>query len=91
MKKIVKKELSVENYKGHVIRRIEDEFGYEHVFVDMDSNTFEDAPLHKKVNEWDYASVADAKRVINGKKPKYIPMDLIECIGKEKYYNRFKQ
>lgn len=46
------------NYKGHVITHIEDVFNQE--FAIIDDN-----------NEAMYASVSDAKRVINGLRPKY--------------------
>ena len=88
MKKNVVKELSVTTYKGHTIRKVLDEFGYKHTFIDMFASTFEDAPLYKSVEEWSYSSVADAKRVIDGEKPYYIPMDLVGN-AKKAYYNRF--
>lgn len=45
-------------YKGHHIAQLEDAFGQ--VFVRLDG-----------VAEPDYASIADAKRVVNGKSPKW--------------------
>lgn len=88
IKKVVE-QLSLEKYKGHFIRKVVDDFGCTHVFVDMPSPTFEDAPALKRVDEWEYASVADAKRMINKKMPKYVPMDLVEYLGLNKYCNRF--
>ena len=91
MKIKVKNELAIVNYKGHTIRKIECVFGYEHVFVDMMRDEFENAPALKSVDEWEYASIADAKRMISGKMPKYVPMDLVEYLGINKYCNRFKK
>ena len=45
-------------YKGHHITKVEDVFGQVAVRID-------------NVVEPDYASIADAKRVINGKAPKW--------------------
>ena len=89
MEKQVKKQVSLEKYMGHYIRKVEDEFGYEHVFIDMPCATFESAPALKRMDEWEYASVADAKRVIRGEMPKYVPMDLVEYLGMAKYMSRF--
>lgn len=46
------------SYKGHVITKLEDAFGQEFVRID-------------NVVEPDYASINDAKRVINGEAPKW--------------------
>ena len=51
------KTLKVVNYKGHKISLVVDDFQQEFVMIDTD-NTL-------------YCSIADAKRVINGKKPIY--------------------
>lgn len=45
-------------YKGHKIEACEDDFGQPFVYIDGDKSK-------------DYCSVADAKRVIRGEKPKY--------------------
>lgn len=45
-------------YKGHHITKVEDVFGQVSVRID-------------NIAELDFASIADAKRVINGKAPKW--------------------
>ena len=47
------------SYKGHIISKLEDTFGQAFVRID-------------DIKEPDYASIADAKRVINGKCPKWV-------------------
>lgn len=47
------------SYKGHTLTQIEDEFRQDGIIIDG-------------VIEPDYVSFADAKRVINGKCPKWI-------------------
>lgn len=82
----------VEVYKGHTIRRLEDEVGNERVTIDCPWSEYEleTSPVLKKESEWKYASVADAKRAINGEQMKFIPVDMLEVIG-DKYLNRFKK
>ena len=46
------------SYKGHIISHIEDGFQQEFAIIDDNKNEL-------------YASVSDAKRVINGLRPKY--------------------
>lgn len=75
-------------YKGHVIRKCEDEFGNEFVLIDNNSGTLEDAPFAKKVNEFTYPSFADAKRNINGEDMKWI---CAEAEFREEYYTRFQK
>lgn len=89
MKVKINETVNLLKYKGHVIRKIEDEFHFIHVFVDFDGDEFENAPAFKHVDEWEYASIEDAKRMIRGEMPKYVPMDLVEYIGINKYCNRF--
>ena len=48
--------LSEMSYKGHIISKLEDTFGQAFVRID-------------DIKEPDFASIADAKRVINGKCP----------------------
>jgi hypothetical protein len=84
----IKRVLAVVFYKGHTIRKVEDWVGNERTFIDMPpSETFEDAPILKQVYEYEYASIADAKRAINGKPMKFAPVDMIEVLG-GKYLNR---
>lgn len=74
-------------YKGHVIREAENEFGCRMVLIDNDSDEREDAPILCAENEFTYASIADARRAINGQPMKWIPADA-EVWG-ERYYKRF--
>ena len=82
-------EISVCNFKGHVIRKVETEFGCEVVLIDNTSNEIENAPILMEPQDYTYSSVADAKRFINGEAMKWIPQEA-EILG-DKYWNRFKQ
>lgn len=86
MKKQVKTVASVQ-YKGHLIRKVEDIFGHEFVLIDNDSEEVENAPAFMQINEFQYASMADARRAINGQ-----PMHWIseEAEFRPEYFTRFK-
>jgi len=88
MKLDIKETLSIVNYKGHAIRKVLTSLNYAVVFIDNDSNEFENAPAYMEPKDYQYASVADAKRFIDGKPMKLVP----ECaiILGDKFYNRFK-
>lgn len=77
-------------YKGHSIRQVEDEFGCTFVLIDNESNELEDAPAKMLVNEFPYASIADAKRCISSgwASQKYIVGDVLEY-RRDEYINRF--
>lgn len=75
-------------YKGHVIMKIIDCFDCEYVFIDNNKGWFDDSPLNMSEDDFWYASIADAKRFINGQQMTWIP-GIVECLG-ERYYNRFK-
>lgn len=59
MKTKISKILKEVKYKGHTITKFEDEFQQEFVIIDGDESK-------------DYASIADAKRVINGEQPYWV-------------------
>lgn len=75
-------------YKGHTIRTAKDEFGIETILIDNSADEIEDAPCRAAENEFTYASVADAKRAINGEKMVYYPC--AAGIWGDRYINRFK-
>lgn len=81
------------NYKGHTIRVCADAslLWREYVLIDNDADEIEDAPIYMQDNEFDYCSVADAKRMINGQLPKYYDgvLDAIPEL-KERFFARFK-
>ena len=81
---------SVVNYKGHTIRKVIDEIGNEFVVIDNDSDVLDDSPLTMTEKDFTYASVADAKRFINGKPMVYWTGDAYNPYTKERYWNRFK-
>lgn len=81
------------NYKGHTIRVCADvQLDWrEYVLIDNDANEIEDAPIYMQDNEFDYGSVADAKRMINGQFPKFYPAVLDDVPQlKERFFARFK-
>lgn len=87
MKKKIINQFALLKYKGHIIRKVEDEFGCINVLIDnpydyieMDLNIA--PPCH-----YTYASIEDAKRFINGKPLKYIPEEAEIC--GDKFWNRF--
>jgi DNA polymerase II small subunit/DNA polymerase delta subunit B len=82
------KTLSTTTYKGHFIRKVEDEFGNVYVLIDCSDNEVENAAANMKVNEFPYSSISDAKNAINGKAMKYVDSDVFEC-RREEYLNRF--
>ena len=77
-------------YRGHFIRRVEDEFRNMIVLIDNPNNEIENAPTYMQENELPYASIADAKRAINGEEMVWTVSDAWEY-RKEDYINRFKQ
>ena len=88
MKAKIIKDVARVTYKGHVIRKIEDEFGNVIVLIDNDSHELENAPKYMAVNEFQYASIADAKRAINCQ-----PMHWVseEAEFRPEYFTRFKK
>ena len=52
-------------YKGHIIRKVEDEFKNTFVLIDCSRSEVELAPAYMQVDEFPYASIADAKRCIS--------------------------
>lgn len=81
------------NYKGHTIRVCQDAslLWREYVLIDNDDDEIEDAPIYMQDNEFDYSSVADAKRMINGQLPKFCPAELYDFPQlKERFFARFK-
>lgn len=83
-------------YKGHTIRVAKSEFGIERVFIDNFEEYIETAPFNLFDADFDYASIADAKRMINGEMPKYIPAyldypELRKLNLRERFFNRFKK
>lgn len=90
MRKKIKETLATCDYKGHVIRKVEDEFGCEYTFIDNFNDDFEDAPAYMQEEDFWYASIADAKRFINGKDMKWLPGFLdCDCVA-DRFWNRFK-
>lgn len=81
------------NYKGHTITKTEDEFGNVLVFIDNDKGWHETAPINMNDDDFWYASIADAKRFINGQKMIYLPcfIDDWNDAFKARYMNRFKR
>lgn len=75
-------------YKGHFIRKVVDEFKNEIVLIDNPSNVIENAPAYMQPQDYTYASIADAKRFINGEQMVWQPGE-VEYLG-DKYWNRFK-
>lgn len=82
------KELARVNYKSHIIRKVEDEFRNVFVLVDNESDEVENAPALMRVDEFSYASIADAKRAINGKELTWWTEEA--CIRTDEFFNRFK-
>ncbi len=87
MKRKIISELQRVSYKGHVIRKVEDEFHNEFVLIDNENNEFEDAPILKSISEFTYPSIADAKRNINGQPMKWI---CAEAEYRSEYFTRFE-
>lgn len=77
-------------YKGHIIRKVETETMCTFVLIDCDRSEVELAPALMQVDEFPYASVADAKRCIsNGwAAQKYVVTDVVKHRRNE-YINRF--
>lgn len=88
MKVNIKRDVSCISYKGHVIRKVEDEFGCEFVLIDNDANEVENAPAFMQVNEFTYPSVADAKRNINGQQMVWV---CEESEFRPEYFTRFQK
>lgn len=76
-------------YKGHSVRKVEDEFGNEFVLVDNPKAFVENAPSSMDVIDFPYASMADAKRAINGKPMRFVDVDVWEY-RKDDFIKRFK-
>lgn len=55
--------------------------------IDNDSNEIENAPAFMQVNEFTYASIADAKRSINGQPMQWISE---EAEYRPEYFTRFQ-
>lgn len=87
MKRTIKTQAQA-TYKGHVIRKVEDEFGNVEVLIDNESDTLEDSIMDKQVNEFTYASIADAKRAIRNEPITWWPLEAE--IRNEEYFTRFK-
>lgn len=77
-------------YKNHFIRKVEDEFHCERVLIDNPHNEVENAPAYMQEIDFPYASIADAKRAINGEAMVWVDGDMWEC-RREDYLNRFKK
>ena len=82
------KEVARVNYKSHIIRKVEDEFGNVFALVDNDSNEVENAPALMRVDEFSYASISDAKRAINGRELTWWTEEAY--IRNDEYFKRFK-
>lgn len=80
------------NYKGHSIIKTEDIFGNVLVFIDNNKGWHETAPIDMNEDDFWYASIADAKRFINGQQMVYLPcfIDDYNEAFKARYMNRFK-
>ena len=84
------KTIKTSTYKGHTIRVCEINSFFETVLVDNDADEMEEAPILKQDNELEYASVADAKRMINGQEPKAILCYIADIPElRERFYARF--
>lgn len=68
-------QISLCKYKGHFIRKVEDEFHNVLVFIDKPSGDYENAPLYMRDEDFHYTSVEDAKRAIRGEQPKWVSID----------------
>jgi len=68
-------QISLCKYKGHFIRKVEDEFHNVLVFIDKPGGEYENAPLYMKDEDYHYSSVEDAKRAIRGEQTKWISID----------------
>lgn len=86
--KVKIKTLSYIKYRGHVIRKVETEYGCDVVLIDNDANEIETAPVLMCEQDFTYASVADAKRFINGEAMTWMPEEA-DILG-AKYWDRFK-
>lgn len=75
MKVKIINQISICKYKGHFIRKVEDEFYNVLVFIDKPGGEYENAPLYMKDEDFHYASVEDAKRAIRGEKTKWVSID----------------
>lgn len=77
-------------YKGHTIRVFQYPNELEQdVLIDNDSDTLELGPVLKRIDEFTYGTIADAKRAINNVQVKFIDLGIDECRHDE-FYNRFK-
>lgn len=75
MKVKIIEQISICKYKGHFIRKVVDEFNNVLVFIDKPDGEYENAPLYMEDEDFNYASVEDAKRVIRGEQPKWVSID----------------
>lgn len=85
--KVKVKTLKQREYKGHIIREVETEYGCVFTLIDNICDAVEQAPMLMHESEYEYASFADAKRAINGQPMVYVMGDA-ELIG-DKYFKRF--
>ena len=88
MKVKIKKDVARVKYKGHVIRKVEAEFGNVIVLIDNNTDEIENAPAFMQENEFTYASIADAKRSINGQPMQWISE---EVEFRPEYFTRFQK
>lgn len=70
--KVKVKTLKQQEYKGHIIRKVEDVFHNVFVLIDNPHNEVENAPAYMQEIDFPYASIADAKRAINGQPMVYV-------------------
>lgn len=77
-------------YKNHFIRKVEDVFHNVFVLIDNPHNEVENAPKYMQEIEFPYASIADARRAINGEPMVWVDGDMWEC-RRDDYLNRFKK
>ena len=80
--------ISTCDYKGHKIRKVEDEVGNILVLIDNDSDIVESAPKFMNERDFPYANISDAKRCIDGEAMKYVISDVYDYWDKA-YTNRF--
>lgn len=75
MKVNIRRDMANLKYLGHVIRKVETEFGCVQTLIDNDGDCIENAPMLMQPKDYTYASIADAKRFLRGEKMTYVPDD----------------
>ena len=75
MKVNIRRDLANVKYLGHVIRKVETEFGCVQTLIDNDGDCIENAPMLMQPKDYTYASIADAKRFLRGQPMTYVPYE----------------